>query len=158
MQSTLNKKAKVTSIIFIIYIILITILAIGFVFFMSCNVVAIDNFDEIKTVDINDYREQGSDEYYVLVYNNGTYKDELLEEIVVDYAEYARTSYSARAIYVLDYSTNKDIISKDHMDITNSESSIEKNIPALLLIKDGKISETKTTVSTIKTVLYNEIK
>ena len=154
MQTTMDKKSKITSIIFIVSILTITVLLFGFTFYMiSCSPLAVKEFDDVESVSIEDYKQKG-DEYYVFVYNKNSYKHELLDEMVAEYAEYVRTTPGAKSIYILDYSTNKDIINHEHMDITNTESSIERNIPALLLIKDGKISETKTTVSTIKTALY----
>ena len=158
MQTTLDKKSRVTSIIFLVSIITVTVLLFCFTFYMvSCFPFAVKEFDEIEIVDINNYTEIEDGEYYVFVYNTESEKHEQLVDFVIQYAEYARTNFSAKNIYVLDYKQNLDITGKGHMDVGTAETTIKKSIPALLLIKDGKISETKTTVSTIKTVLYNEM-
>lgn len=158
MQTTLDKKSRVTSIIFLVSIITVTVLLFCFTFYMvSCSPFAVKEFDDIHKVDIDDYTSIEDGEYYVFVYNTESEKHEQLVDFVIQYAEYERTNFSAKNIYILNYEDNKDITGKGHMDIGTAETTIKKSIPALLLIKDGKISETKTTVSTIKTTLYNEM-
>lgn len=155
MQSTMNKKTKITSVIFIVAILTITVALFIFTFiYASCSPLAIDEFEDITSVEIKDYKEKG-DEYYVFVYNEDSPKHQELVDMVIEYAEYARVTPGAKAIYILDYKMNKDITNHEHMDITQTETSFEKNIPALLFIHEGKIDETKTTVSTIKQVLYD---
>lgn len=158
MQTTIEKKSIVTSIIFIVFIAVITLFIIAFTVYASdCSPFNIDSFEEIKEVSIDDYKEQDEAEYFVFVYNTESDKHAELVEMVLEFANENRFFWSKKQIYILNYNMNKDIISKDHMNITNTETSIKNNIPALLLIKDGKISETKTTVSTIKTALYNNM-
>lgn len=158
MQTTLDKKSKVTSIIFLVSIIAITVLLFCFTFYMvSCSPFSVKEFDKIDSVNIDNYTSIEDGEYYVFVYNTESEKHEQLVDFVIQYAEHERTDFSAKNIYILNYKENLDITGKGHMDVGTAETTIKKSIPALLLIKDGKISETKTTVSTIKTTLYNEM-
>ena len=158
MQTTLDKKSKVTSIIFLVSIIAITVFLFCLTFYMaSYSIFSVKGFDDIESVDINDYTSIEDGEYYVFVYNTESEKHKQLVDFVIQYAEHERTNFSAKNIYILNYKENLDITGKGHMDVGTAETTIKKSIPALLLIKDGKISETKTTVSTIKTTLYNEM-
>ena len=66
MQTTLDKKSRVTSIIFLVSIITVTVLLFCFTFYMvSCSPFAVKEFDEIEIVEV----ESVSDDHQLQNYD-----------------------------------------------------------------------------------------
>lgn len=153
-MSKINK-SNLSGVIFLTTVLAITVFLIVFVFITVGKPFVIKEFDDIKQATVENYKtiDKKHDEYFVLVYNNDETKDAEIEEIVLAYANYARTTSDAKPIYVIDYKTNLSIISKDHLNI--KESDLNTKLPALMLVKKGSVSSTDTqsTVSKINQTL-----
>lgn len=149
MSDIINKKAKVSGIIFLGAIIAITLFLAIFTFVTIGKPFVISNFEDMKQVTVQNYKEQSEDDYYIIIYNEDSYKHELIEEAVIEYANYARTTSSAPKIYAMNYKTNLDISNANHLNI--AEKNLDSNIPTLIKISKNAVvsSDTKTTVSTI---------
>lgn len=151
---TNTKKSNLSGIIFLVAIAVITVILVVFVFISVGKPFVIKEFSDIKEVTIDNYKTVKKDsEYYVLVYNNDENKDKLIEEVVMAYANYARTTSDAKQIYVLNYQTNKEITNSENLNINSS--SLDSKLPTLVLIKNGSVSssDTKNTISTINQAL-----
>lgn len=152
MSGIANKKAKISGIIFLIAIIAITIFLVVFTFITVGKPFVIHDFEEMEQATVEDYKELGTEDYYVIVYNEDSYKHDLIKEVVIEYANYARTTESAIKIYAMNYQENLDICNSNHLNIS---SKIDTNIPTLIKISNNSIvsADTKITVSTINETL-----
>ena len=144
MSGIANKKAKISGIIFLIAIIAITIFLVVFTFITVGKPFVIHDFEEMEQATVEDYKE--------LVYNEDSYKHDLIKEVVIEYANYARTTESAIKIYAMNYQENLDICNSNHLNIS---SKIDTNITTLIKISNNSIvsADTKITVSTINETL-----
>lgn len=147
------KKSNVSGIIFLVGLITITLFIVIFTVITVGKPFVIDKVEDIKDVTVENYKtaNKTQKEYYVYVYNKASFKDEMLKDIILEYANYARTNSDALPIYVMNYQTNTSITNSGNLNI--SSSNIETYIPALVYIKNGSISSTQKTVSTIKNTL-----
>ncbi len=152
---TKSNKSNLTNIIFLVTILAITIFLVVFVFITIGKPFVIKDFDDIKTVSVDNYKtcDKKHSEYYVLVYNFDENKDEQIKEIVLAYANFARTTADAKPIYILDYKKNHAIVNANNLNITSA--NLSSKLPALVLVKDGAVSssDTKNSISTINQAL-----
>lgn len=151
MSKNVKKGTNFTNIVFIFGICLITIMLAVFIFIKVGKPFVIKDYSDIQTVNVENYKtyDKKHSEYYVLVYNHND-KDEEIKNIVIQYANYARTNSDALPIYVLDFKTNNSIVNSSNLNI--SSSNLERDLPALMIVNNGSVSSsnTKKTISTIK--------
>ncbi|MCM1513543.1 MAG: hypothetical protein NC090_00945 [Anaeroplasma bactoclasticum] len=128
---------------------IVTLLAIITTIVLAVRPYEIKNFDDIKVVNIKDYKSKstGSDSYFVLLFDSKKDSKEIFESAVA-YAEFARTNKEAPRLYVIDYRTDKEIIASTHFNI--AEANIETSLPCLATISSsGSLSNKKTGISNI---------
>jgi len=151
MSTKAKSQSNFTNIIFIIALCAITLFLAIFIFISVGKPFVIKDFDDIKSVDVSNYKtfDTKHTEYYVLVYNRNDDRDAEIKDIVIEYANYARTNSDALPIYVLDYVTNNSIVNSDNLNI--SSTNLDTKLPALVHIKNGSFSssDTKTSISSI---------
>ena len=66
------------------------------------------------------YKELKKTDYYVIIYDETSYKNELIKEIVIEYAEYVRTSGNGTPIYAMNYRENLDISNSNHLNFSET--------------------------------------
>lgn len=149
MSNIVDKKAKVSGIIFLVAIIAITLFLVIFTFINIGKPFVIKDFDDMKQATVSDYKELDESEYYIIIYDETSYKHELIEEVVIEYANYARTSENAIQIYAMNYRLNLDISNSNHLNI--SEANLNSQIPTLIKVSNNSVvtADTKNTVSNI---------
>lgn len=159
-----NEKYKLdpTNIVFLIGFVAITIIFAVIMILVIARPGVIKNIDDVEQIRLSEYDTLGSDkntEYLILVYSSkknnnyklSTYRNELIEDVVVRYANYVKEN-GGKKIYAIDMSKdlNKDAISK--LNLTD-----EGDVPALLVMKysngSSSINSTKKTTATINDYL-----
>lgn len=135
---------KTVNIIFLAITCLITIGAIMFVWVNLGQPFKIGSLKEMKEVTYENYNSQkgiknDKDEtvYYLYIYSENYNRNNWYENIVIEYANYARTHSSATPIYALNYDLegNNKILSD-----LGSSTKLGTDIPGLVLIKNGGVS------------------
>lgn len=128
---------------------IVTLLAIITTIVLAVRPYEIKHFDDIKVVNITNYKSKsnGSDSYFVLLFDSEKDSKEIFESAVA-YAEYARTNKDVPNLYVIDYQKDKEIIASTHFNI--AQANVETSIPCLATISSsGSLSNKKTGVSNI---------
>lgn len=155
-------KLDATNIVFLIGFVAITIIFAVIMILVIARPGVIKNIDDVEQIRLSEYDTLGSDkntEYLILVYSSkknnnyklSTYRNELIEDVVVRYANYVKEN-GGKKIYAIDMSKdlNKDAISK--LNLTD-----EGDVPALLVMKysngSSSINSTKKTTATINDYL-----
>ncbi len=151
MSNIVKNKNKVSGIIFLIALIAITLFLVVFTFITIGKPFVVKDFDDIKEATVENYKELDDKDYYVIIYDEQSYKNDLIKEVVIEYANYARTTEKALKIYAMNYRENLDITNANHLNITN----IDKDVPTLIKISNKTVSssDTKKKVSEIQEVL-----
>ncbi len=156
-NNKVNKVSNFSGIIFLVAIIAITIFLAIFIFINVGKPVTIKDVTKMKHVTVENYKNYDTKhkEYYVYLYNTKSSKDAELKEVILEYANYARTHSDALPIYVMDYNDkqNEKITDSSNLNFS-SDTAKERSIPTLIKISSGSKKDTKTTVSTIKTELF----
>ena len=157
MSSKAQKQSNFSNIIFVIALAVITIFLAVFMFIMIGKPFVVKEYSDIKQLTVENYKtyDKKHTEYYVIVYNRNSEKDNEIKDIVIEYANYARTNSDALPIYAIDYVNNNVIADSSNLNI--SSSNLDTKLPALIRIKNGSVSssDTKNTVSTIKQELVS---
>lgn len=130
-----KKFFNASNIIFISGIVAITIIIAVFVFIM-CGPFTIKGYENMKQVNYSNYKTQEPHEYYVFVYSDEFEKSEWCEEIVIEYAELARTDDTRLPIYGYNYDAKEN--DKILSDLSLSQSN-EDRVVRLIHISDGSI-------------------
>lgn len=158
-----NSSKKITkdvpTMIFLISSIVITIALVVFALLSIFKPFAYKAFDDIKTLTENNFLAADgneSGEYYVYIYQEGSYKQELLDHNLVRYANFTRQNEKARPLYRLEFGNDFYNKLKDALGYT--VDNYESNLPTLVLVKNGKISSKKNVVSDILTEFENQMK
>ena len=156
-NNKVNKVSNFSGIIFLIALIAITLLLCVYVFIRICKTFVIKYVKKMHHVTVENYKTycKKHTEYYVYLYNTKSSKDAELKDVILEYANYARTNSDALPIYVMDYNDkqNEKITDSSNLNFS-SDTSKERQIPTLIKISNGSKNDTKTTVSTIKTELF----
>lgn len=157
MSQILKKKAIISSVIFIVAIVAITAFLIIFSIIKIGKGSVIKDFSDMKQATVENYKELKKTDYYIIIYDEDSYKHELIKEIVIEYANYVRTTGNATPIYAMDYNENLDISNSNHLNFSQTE--LANKIPTLIKVSNGAVvsADTKTTVSTINQVLTTEM-
>lgn len=160
-----NEKYKLdaTNIVFLIGFVAITIIFAVIMILVIARPGVIKNIDDVEQIRLSEYDTLGSDkntEYLILVYSSkknnnyklSTYRNELIEDVVVRYANYVKEN-GGKKIYAIDISKdlNKDAISK-------LELKVDWDVPALLVMKysNGSSSSNSTKKTTAEINDYLE--
>lgn len=149
-----NKKINKMSLFYVITLIVI------FVAILTTSIILIAkpfDYKEIKdlkettaTSFLKEKPKNSSNSYYVLIYQEDSYKSNIIKKSVLDYANYTKKDKEAKKIYILKYRDSlKDIISKE------LDGDFDNDVPMLLLIENNAVntSSTKKTPSDINTLL-----
>ncbi len=137
----------------------ITAVCLVLVVLMLFNVFDYNNFSNLKEVRAENFTSQiitgkHSTSYYVLIYDKDNPENELIEDMIVKYANFAKGDHDAYPIFVLEYnSANASIIESKLSSTFNSETGL----PCLVTISSGSVSNPKTTVSTILQLLEDSM-
>lgn len=110
-------------------------------------------FGKITHVTLENYKTKNGNEaeYFVIVYDSEE-DNEMLEECVLQYVEYARTHEDAPELYVIDYRQNKAITNSSNFNI--SDANLEAQVPCMATIStSGSLTNKKTNVSDICNLL-----
>ena len=157
MSSKAQKQSNFSNIIFVIALAVITIFLAVFMFIMIGKPFVVKEYSDIKQLTVENYKtyDKKHTEYYVIVYNRNSEKDNEIKDIVIEYANYARTNSDALPIYAIDYVKNNGIADSSNLNI--SSSNLDTKLPALIRIKNSSVSssDTKNTISTIKQELVS---
>lgn len=157
MSSKTQKQSNFSNIIFVTALAVITIFLAVFMFIMIGKPFVVKEYSDLKQLTVENYKtyDKKHTEYYVIVYNRNSEKDSEIKDIVIEYANYARTNSDALPIYAIDYVKNNGIADSSNLNI--SSSNLDTKLPALIRIKNGSVSssDTKNTVSTIKQELVS---
>lgn len=157
MSSKTQKQSNFSNIIFVTALAVITIFLAVFMFIMIGKPFVVKEYSDIKQLTVENYKtyDKKHTEYYVIVYNRNSEKYSEIKDIVIEYANYARTNSDALPIYAIDYVKNNGIADSSNLNI--SSSNLDTKLPALIRIKNGSVSssDTKNTVSTIKQELVS---
>ncbi|MDD7314317.1 MAG: hypothetical protein PUH11_01155 [Bacilli bacterium] len=157
MSSKTQKQSNFSNIIFVTALAVITIFLAVFMFIMIGKPFVVKEYSDIKQLTVENYKtyDKKHTEYYVIVYNRNSEKDSEIKDIVIEYANYARTNSDALPIYAIDYVKNNGIADSSNLNI--SSSNLDTKLPALIRIKNGSVSssDTKNTISTIKQELVS---
>ncbi len=145
MKQVKKNQIDLTKLIFLVSYCVITLVALIFVVTVCVRPFKITNIDDLKQVEYKEYKSQDADEYYVFVYSEDEVDHNWYKDLVVQYANKARTlsNYSPIYGYDLDAPTNSKI--KNDMTLTE--------VPTLLLIKNGSVSSTYKTWAEIRNAL-----
>ena len=157
MSSKTQKQSNFSNIIFVTALAVITIFLAVFMFIMIGKPFVVKEYSDIKQLTVENYKtyDKKHTEYYVIVYNRNSEKDNEIKDIVIEYANYARTNSDALPIYAIDCVKNNGIADSSNLNI--SSSNLDTKLPALIRIKNGSVSssDTKNTISTIKQELVS---
>lgn len=135
---------KIINIAFIALAVLLTVIALMFVWINIGQPFKIGSVNEMKDATYENYKtkkgiknEDNETIYYLYIYSTAYKQDDWYDDIVVEYANYARTHSTATPIYAYNYDIegNEKILSD-----LGSSTKLGTDIPGLVLIKNGNIS------------------
>lgn len=134
-----------TRLIFLVGYAVVTLVALVFVVVLCVKPFKMASYDDLKQVDYKDYTEQKAEEYYVFVYSDDSNSNDWYTDVVVQYANKARTLSNYLPIYGYDFDEagNSKIQTAASLDGT----------PALLLIKSGSVNKKYTKWADIRNIL-----
>lgn len=134
----------------VIIMIAVTVIAIIVSVILIVKPFEVKKFEKITHLTTENYNKvgQNKEEYFVLLYDSRNDDYKIVEECVLDYVEFARTTEGAPKLYVIDYQKNKTIVGSSHFNI--SETKLDEQVPCLATIStSGAVGSKKTTISTI---------
>lgn len=147
MANKKNNKNKLDTnkIIFSAAYLIVTLIALIFIVVLCVKPFKITSYDDLKQVEYKTYKTQEAEEYYVFIYSESRSGNDWYTDIVVQYANKARTLSNYAPIYGYDL----EVSGQGRLE---GELSL-KNVPALLHIKNGSISKTYTNWADIRSTL-----
>lgn len=144
-KKIVKKQIDTNKLIFTIAYAAVTIIALIFVLVLCVKPFKITSFDDLKQVEYKTYKTQEVDEYYVFIYDDSRTGNDWYTDIVIQYANKARTLSNYAPIYGYDL----EVTGQGRLE---GELSLKK-VPALLHIKNGSISKTYTNWADIRNTL-----
>jgi hypothetical protein len=144
---------------------LITGLFLVGLIFVIIDVIRPNDFSRLETISVEELTQRTlkdkTGSFYVLVYNEGNEENEMIASQVAAYNEYAEETLNdadpdndAYPILKIEYSNKtKDVLKATLPSSFNYDTFAE--FPCLITISGNKVSNTKTTVSTILETLEN---
>lgn len=144
----LNKnKIDTNKLIFTVAYATVTLIALIFVVVLCVKPFKITSYDDLKQVDYKTYKTQEADEYYVFIYDESRAGNDWYTDVVVQYANKARTLSNYAPIYGYDLEVTGQARLESELGL--------KGVPALLHIKSGAISKTYTNWADIRNTLVD---
>ena len=134
-----------TRLIFLVGYAVVTLVALVFVVVLCVKPFKMASYDDLKQVDYKDYTEQKAEEYYVFVYSDDSNSNDWYTDVVVQYANKARTLSNYAPIYGYDLEVSGQGRLEGELGL--------KSVPALLHIKNGSVSKTYTNWADIRNTL-----
>lgn len=132
-----KRQWDIASIIVAVGALVVTLLLIGLLIYNVAKPFKYTKYEDLNPVVYEDYKTQDEEEYYVFVLDNGSKKAPWLENVVVEYANYARTHSNAKSIYLYDYRASGNSAIINDLNISTNASS---KLPGLFLVKKGSVS------------------
>ncbi len=138
---------------------LVTGLFVVALVFVIIDIVKPNDFSRLDNISVEELTKRTLDDktgsFYVLVYNDGNEENEMIAEQVASYNEYAKSTLNdtdpendAYPILKMEYSSEtKEILKSTLPSTVNYDTFAE--FPCLVTVTGNKVSNTKTTVSTI---------
>lgn len=138
---------------------LVTGLFVVALVFVIIDIVKPNDFSRLDNISVEELTKRTLDDktgsFYVLVYNDGNEENEMIAEQVATYNEYAKSTLNdtdpendAYPILKMEYSSEtKEILKSTLPSTVNYDTFAE--FPCLVTVTGNKVSNTKTTVSTI---------
>ncbi|MBQ8293323.1 MAG: hypothetical protein IJX78_05940 [Bacilli bacterium] len=150
----MSKKVKKDSTINKIYFYILE--AIALVFVVALAVVLVKEFtpktlttvDKISVTELENraLNDGSATSFYVIIYTADNAENEMIQEKVVEYYEYAKKNEGAYPIFVIEYNEDTDDRIKP---LLPSTFDYDKEFPCMITVSSNSISNTKATVSTI---------
>ncbi len=147
-----NEKQPIntTNLLFTIGYAVITIVVVFFTLWFCAEPFVISNYEEMKQLNYDNYLEAKPDEYYIIIYSDEYHASSMYEDIIVEYANYARTHSDATPIYAYNYDTKGNNKIKSALT-TSTDSDIIRLIK--VVTSNGSHSlESKTGLKTWKDI------
>ena len=118
-NNTIKKKTPLNfnSLVFWIAMVIFTIVFLLIILNLTTNIFKVKSVDNMTSVTVSDYKnkkDSSHDSYYVYLYDETSPKFELLNSVILEYANYVKMHSDANPIYVMDYTSksNSSIISE----------------------------------------------
>lgn len=149
-SETTNKKlTAIPNYLVIIFISVITIVAVTTLILTNVRPFDYHRFDKLPSVTTEDWLTQttttAQSTYYVFIYKDGNPENADLIQKVIDYANFVRANKDAPRIYILRYTTeNSSIINSNVTAVTSGDK-----LPVLITVKNSTVNSTFNTVSKI---------
>ena len=145
MNQEQNNKLGLSMILFYVGLGLIVVAAIVFVWINIGEPFKISSLSEMKQttyatyLDEKGYKaEDNSNNYYIYIYSTKFKINDWYDDLVIEYANYARTHSDKYPIYGMNYD---DAANKDILSVLGTATKEGTDIPGLILIKDKAISK-----------------
>lgn len=138
----------------IIIIAAVTVLAIVTAIILWTRPYEAKSFEDLPETTFEDYKtiNKNKDEYFVLLWDSKLSDVSMIEECLVEYAEYARSNDDAPKIYVIDYNDNRNITNSSNFNI--AAGNVSTQLPCLATITtSGSVTNKKTNASDICNLL-----
>jgi hypothetical protein len=160
-SNVVNKKTKrnldINKIIFIAAMAILTLIFVIMLLKITTQLFNVRSVEKMDQVTAQDYKSKGTTKvtsYYVFFYNTASDKQEMMDSVLLEYANYAKTHSDARPIYVMDYTskTNSSVLT----DLGYSTTA-DSYLPGMALINSGSISTKYKTVSEVCNELTSQM-
>lgn len=129
---------------------LVTVLFVVFLVITLIDMARPNDLTRIDNVSVEELQKRtlndGTGTFYILVYTADNEENDLIVNQVIDYDKYADKKDEASPIVKIEYKTETKEALKA---ILPSDLNYETGLPCLITISGNKVSNTKTTVSTI---------
>lgn len=165
MAKKLKKENNIANNVYKFVLGLVTGLFIVGLIFVIIDIVRPNDFSRLDTISVEELTQRTlkdkTGSFYVLVYNEGNEENEMIASQVAAYNKYAEETLSdtdpdndAYPILKIEYSSKtKEVLKATLPSTVNYDTFAE--FPCLITITGNKVSNTKTTVSTILETLEN---
>lgn len=165
MAKKLKKENNIANNVYKFVLGLVTGLFIVGLIFVIIDIVRPNDFSRLDTISVEELTQRTlkdkTGSFYVLVYNEGNEENEMIASQVAAYNKYAEETLSdtdpdndAYPILKIEYSSKTKEVLKATLPSTFNYDTFAE-FPCLITITGNKISNTKTTVSTILETLEN---
>ncbi len=127
-----------TNIIFIVGYAVVTLVVLFFTLWFCAEPFIISDYEEMKQLDFDTYLEAKPEEYYIMIYSDEYHASSMYEDIIVEYANYARTHGDAIKIFAYNYDAKGNDKIKNALTTNSDNSDIVRLIKVVSTTKDGK--------------------
>lgn len=148
----MDKKLDFNKTLFLGAAAVITIIFLTLILVFACG--KVKSVEKMKQINYSDLYTQKETEYYVYIYADDQERNDWYSPIVVEYANYVRTHSSKTKIYAYNFNAS------GNSKITNELSGtivVGTDIPGLIKIENGKVSEKYLTYTKLNNQLTSEM-